>query len=697
VARSPASSSWTTSLRAASSCSARRTCWCWATCARAGARPSPAAPSPWARRRASCRRAVSSAARWPAAAAGPRPCPARRRRVRPRCSAACSRARWPGQQPVPVLHGPLADLRGRPQRGRLVIERLDELSERVDLEVAGKGLVHGLFFDLARAGIELTPGATYTASLGVADPRIRHRPRRQARGHAGGRPPAALRLQARARPMARARFRRDALAVAGIALLAGLLCSSPAVDVVRGLSLDALTALRWQAFGPRHDAAASPVVVIAIDEESYQTAPFQGSPTITWTGEIGHAADGRWSRPRWPWSASTWSSRVRSRPRRSPSATSRWAARLRGFDRSFLRALHGAAASGQVVLGEVLHRRAADPAGGRAAGRGGPAAQPARAQRACRRRRRGAPPAAELLARRPAGAGDGCRAGRSRAARGTGLRQRRFADAGRAPLRLAAAKHADLDFDGGADDIPTYSLADLSACARQGQRDFFRHQFAGKVVLLGTLLDSEDRQLTSKRFATGPERAAAPRCALAAAGGRRPRPCRAAHGRRRLRARHGRRQPAAPPGRHRLLGARGRCGRRGRPGGRWPAAAALLARALPPPRWPRLGSAAVYTAGCWCTAGIPRTSLALPLLGPFIAGLLAMAAATGADHRLARRRRPTRDRRLLRRSFGLYLSPRVIDRMMLQADRPPAARRRAAPGDGVLLRHRRASPASPRR
>ena len=72
-----------------------------------------------------------------------------------------------GAQPVPVLHGrsPIIEVGG--QRGRLVIERIDELSERVDIEVAGKGLVHGLFFDFARAGVELTAGATYSASLGA--------------------------------------------------------------------------------------------------------------------------------------------------------------------------------------------------------------------------------------------------------------------------------------------------------------------------------------------------------------------------------------------------------------------------------------------------------------------------------------------------------------------------------------------------
>jgi serine phosphatase RsbU (regulator of sigma subunit) len=73
-----------------------------------------------------------------------------------------------------------------------------------------------------------------------------------------------------------------------------------------------------------------------------------------------------------------------------------------------------------------------------------------------------------------------------------------------------------LNFAGGSDDIPTFSLADLRACAEKGDKDYFRRHFDGKVVLLGTVLDVEDRKITSKRFATAPEGARAERCALPA-------------------------------------------------------------------------------------------------------------------------------------------------------------------------------------
>jgi adenylate cyclase len=72
-----------------------------------------------------------------------------------------------------------------------------------------------------------------------------------------------------------------------------------------------------------------------------------------------------------------------------------------------------------------------------------------------------------------------------------------------------------VNFDGGAGTIPTYSLADLLACDVAKNTEYFRKHFAGKVVLFGAVLDVEDRKLTSKRLATGPEGRNQPeRCAL---------------------------------------------------------------------------------------------------------------------------------------------------------------------------------------
>src|SRR5258708_14348409 len=81
--------------------------------------------------------------------------------------------------------------------------------------------------------------------------------------------------------------RRDLLAAVLIALLASAFVASPALDVLDGLSIDILTWLRWQAHGPLHDPARSPTVVVALDEETYRTAPFANTPYVSWTRDIG--------------------------------------------------------------------------------------------------------------------------------------------------------------------------------------------------------------------------------------------------------------------------------------------------------------------------------------------------------------------------------------------------------------------------
>ena len=82
-------------------------------------------------------------------------------------------------------------------------------------------------------------------------------------------------------------IRRDAVAIILVAIASGLVSAFPPFSLAHGWSIDALTALRWEFFGARRDPASTPVAVIAIDEETYETPPFKGSPTLTWTTEIG--------------------------------------------------------------------------------------------------------------------------------------------------------------------------------------------------------------------------------------------------------------------------------------------------------------------------------------------------------------------------------------------------------------------------
>ena len=94
------------------------------------------------------------------------------------------------------------------------------------------------------------------------------------------------------------------------------------------------------------------MVVVAIDEESYRTPPFKGSPTLTWTREIGRVltaiVDGGAKVVGLDvvFPTSIEQSEI-------PFGDEPLGARMRGFDRDFLRALATASSAGKVVLGEI--------------------------------------------------------------------------------------------------------------------------------------------------------------------------------------------------------------------------------------------------------------------------------------------------------------------------------------------------------
>jgi serine phosphatase RsbU (regulator of sigma subunit) len=299
---------------------------------------------------------------------------------------------------------------------------------------------------------------------------------------------------------------RAAAAGVLIALAAGLLAASPALDGLRGFSIDLLTVLRWYAFGDAYPGAASPTVVVALDEETFRTPPFEGSPSVTWTPEIGRVLtaiiEGGAKVVGFDivFPTSIEQSAV-------PFGDETLGSRLRGFDRDYLRALALGARAGKVVLGEVQHQETPVlPSPGQRAAVGfgrnirslnaydDPDGVIRRIPLVFTVDGEPVPSMAAELAARATGAPAAAK----------------LAAAGAVPGTIT------LNFAGGADDIPTFSLADLNACAENGDTDFFRRHFDGKVVLIGTLLDVEDRKMTSKRFATAPEGARGERCALTA-------------------------------------------------------------------------------------------------------------------------------------------------------------------------------------
>jgi adenylate cyclase len=443
---------------------------------------------------------------------------------------------------------------------------------------------------------------------------------------------------------------RDAVAILVIAAACGFLSVLPPFTLAHGWSIDALTALRWKLLGPHRDAASAPVVVVAIDEETYETPPFKGSPTPIWTTEVGRVLtavlDGgaRVAGFDIVFANSIEQSEL-------PFGDDAVGAKLRGFDRPFLRALAAGAAAGKVVLGEALRSDGANqPSDGQRIAVHGPQnirplnilSDPDNVVRRVPLtlvgKNRPIPSmalelASRALAAEPAVGADGS----------VTLAGYRIPDVVKGMLTL--------NFDGGAADVRTYSLADLRACVEKDDKEYFRRQFADKVVIFGTLLDAEDRKFTSKRFATGIEEAAATRCALppAKAGARYNRSTIAgvyihATAVNNLIAHDGLIEFERNPIIAMAIG--------------FALLTALAAWMLAPAAAVAsyLGLAALTALGA--TYAFSKAYV-IPLSEPFIAGFLALLLM------IAWRLVVTdRGQRLLRRSFALYLAPQVIDRML---------------------------------
>jgi CHASE2 domain-containing sensor protein len=282
------------------------------------------------------------------------------------------------------------------------------------------------------------------------------------------------------------------------------------------MNVDMLTGVRWRLFGQRYDPAKSPTVLIGLDEESFRTPPFKGSPTALWTREVGRVLSAALEGGArvvgvdvvWPASIEQWE---------IPFGEQTVGARLRGFDGDFRRTLIQAGRAHKLVLGAILLReRSVLPEWGQIRAVGGEdnirsLNVSAGNDEVVRR-----VPLAILVDNRPV---PGFAV--ELAARAIGA-QPQFADDRSMTLSgyhvpAVVPNTLTVNFEGGSQDIPTYSLADLRACLERGDeksKEFFKRSFDGKVVIIGAVLNDEDRKVTSKRFATAPEGPSAERCAL---------------------------------------------------------------------------------------------------------------------------------------------------------------------------------------
>jgi adenylate cyclase len=448
---------------------------------------------------------------------------------------------------------------------------------------------------------------------------------------------------------------RDALAAAAIALLAGTVAVLPPFDLLHGWSIDALTALRWRVFGNKYEPASSPAVVIAIDEESYRTAPFKGSPTVTWTREIGRVltavieggAHVIGTDVVFPTSIEQ--SEI-------PFGEDTLGVRLRGFDRDFLRAIALSARAGKLVLGEIrLREQPILPAPGqriavgqwsniRALNLYGDADEVVRRA-----------PLTFVVDGKPVPALAVELAARALAV-APELRPNQGMTLDGYDIPAVVPNTVTLNFAGGSQDIPTYSLADLRACVEAGDKEFFRRNFDGKVVIFGAVLEAEDQKVTSKRFATAPDRPTAERCVL-------PPPAAKTFTTRSIAGPYIHATAVNNLLRHNALIETGPI-QSGVIAATFASVPALAALMLPP-----IGAVALYLAlaAAWTVAAVAvfEQTLVLPFLQSLFAGFEALFVTIG--FRLAV---TDKDRRFLRKSFALYLAPAVIEKMLTSSKLP---------------------------
>ena len=440
--------------------------------------------------------------------------------------------------------------------------------------------------------------------------------------------------------------REFTVAVAIVGIVCGIL-ALPLFERLELISIDVLHALRHQIVtAPR---IASPTVVIAIDEETYRTEPFASVPKVLWTPKLARvltAAVGAGAKVVgfdviFPTTASTY---------------------LKGFDRDFLVALRAASKNGKVVLGKVQHSEkpvAPLAAQSFAVGhhRNIRALNLAEDSDGIVRRVplffasettsgiRWDPSMALELALRARG--DDASGNRSRLSLGD------YTVPGADRNALA------INFDTAPGSIPIFSLADIHACIERGAADFLSTHLADKVVLIGTVLDVEDRKLTSMRLATTPDPGAtAARCVLssaarsAVAGARDTLPGVVVQAQAVNNLVMGQALEEFSPLPYTLLGL--------------PllilAVAAVLAM-KPTTALGVIGIAAVLWVGL--ATAVFTDGVVLPLIDPMVGASFVYVATLGYRFAIS-----DKDKRFLRRTFALYLAPAVVDRMVEENVRP---------------------------
>ena len=279
----------------------------------------------------------------------------------------------------------------------------------------------------------------------------------------------SLHIEGRSKP--NANWRRRVLIALGFGFALGSGVAAPPADFLGRLSIDLLLPLRHYFYGPLFASDESAVAAIVIDEETYKTPPFSDTPKVAWTPHLADIIS----------AVAAGGAKVIGLDLVYPTSLDRKGL-LRGYDLPLLKALVKTGRQGKLVLGELrLSQQPVSPYRGQIAAVGGPRNV---------RLLNFLLDVDEVIRRYPRGFAT--ENGATVPSFGVELAQRAGA---RPPIDDFV-----INFNTAPNPIPIYSFADIWACARAGQGDYFAEHFGGKVVLIGASLDVEDRAIPARRF-----------------------------------------------------------------------------------------------------------------------------------------------------------------------------------------------------
>jgi adenylate cyclase len=251
------------------------------------------------------------------------------------------------------------------------------------------------------------------------------------------------------------------------------------------LSIDLLYLLARSAKIEPNATLDDRTLVIAIDEETYRRPPFQGVPSPLWTPQVATVLnavmDGGAKVVGLDVIFSTSASAV-----------------IPNYDKPLRQALHRGGSDGRLVLASAQHQaKPLSPDRGLVMALGADNVRSANALE----------DADGIIRRMPLGfrteSGYELSFSAEIFRRATG-QDLRIDDTGATIDGQTAAGVVDhavpLNFMPTSGTPPLYSLADLYACAEAGDTAYFARHFQGRTVLIGAVLDVEDRKLTSRRF-----------------------------------------------------------------------------------------------------------------------------------------------------------------------------------------------------